>query len=384
MVTRSTRLTGCPRPERRRPRRAGRPMSTDAVAALFVSRETPIREVIEVIDRSGKLSVALLVDDLNRLVATITDGDVRRAILSGLKIDAAVETILPLKATLPNPEPVTAPAGIDLASALGLMQTRRVRQLPIVDAESHVVDVMLLSDLLPQPPDAMRAVIMAGGFGTRLRPLTENVPKPMLPVGGRPLIERIVGQLKESGVDQIVVTTHYKPESIVDHFGDGANFGVTMTYVHEDEPLGTGGALGLIPTADEPLLVINGDILTQVDFRALLEFHREYGADLTVGVRAYTLKVPYGVVEHNGARVMRIDEKPEIALFVNAGIYVVEPAVRKHLDGVTSLGMTDLIQAAIQAGQVVVSFPVLEYWMDVGQTNDYQQAQADGENGMWR
>lgn len=359
-------------------------MAAEAVAALFVHRNTPIRQVIEVIDRSGKVSVALLVDDFDRLVATITDGDIRRAILAGLKIDAPVETMLPLKATQPNPEPVTAPAGIDLTSALALMQTRRVRQLPLIDADAHVVDVILLSDLLPEPPDPLRAVIMAGGFGTRLMPLTENLPKPMLPVGGRPLIERIVGQLKESGVDQIVVTTHYKPESIVRHFGDGANFGVTMTYVHENEPLGTGGALGLIPTADEPLLVINGDILTQVDFRALLEFHRDYGADLTVGVRSYTLNVPYGVVEHDGARVARIDEKPEIALFVNAGIYVVEPAVRRHLDGVTSLGMTDLIQAAIQEGLTVVSFPVLEYWMDVGQTTDYEQAQVDGENGKWR
>ena len=358
-------------------------MNQDTIRALHVSRQTPIREVINVIDRSGRVSVALLVDDQDHLVATITDGDVRRAILTGLEIDAAVETMLPLKTTLPNPEPVTAPVGIDLASALALMQARRVRQLPLVDPDFRVVDVILLADLLAQPPESLRAVIMAGGFGTRLRPLTENLPKPMLPVGGRPLIERIVGQLKELGIDHIVVTTHFKPEKIVEHFGDGSNFDVTMTYVQEDEPLGTGGALGLIPNVGEPLLVINGDILTDVDFRALRDYHREYGADLTVGVRRYTINVPYGVVENKGARVMRIDEKPEMTFFVNAGIYLLEPGVFDYVGRGVRLNMTDLIQTVIEAGLVVVSFPVHEYWMDVGRADDYLQAQADGDNGKW-
>jgi dTDP-glucose pyrophosphorylase/CBS domain-containing protein len=359
-------------------------MDQDAIAALYVSRQTPIHEVIEVIDRSGRVSVALLVDDHDRLVATITDGDIRRAILAGIQIDAAVETMLPLKATLPNPEPVTGPVGIDLTSALALMQARRVRQLPLLDLDSRVVDVILLSDLIAQPPESLRAVIMAGGFGTRLRPLTDELPKPMLPVGGRPLIERIVGQLKESGIEHIVVTTHYKPEAIVDHFGDGTDFGVTMTYVQEDEPLGTGGALGLIPNAGEPLLVINGDILTQVDFRALLAFHRENGADLTVGVRRYTFNVPYGVVETTGARVVRIEEKPEMSFFVNAGIYLLEPGISDYVRGGVSLNMTDLIQTVVEAGRVVVSFPVLEYWMDIGRTDDYLQAQVDQDSGKWR
>jgi dTDP-glucose pyrophosphorylase/CBS domain-containing protein len=353
------------------------------VSLLHVRRDTSIREAIAVIDRSGRVSLALLVDDQHRLVATITDGDIRRATLAGLSIDAPVEQMLPLKATLPNPEPVTAPVGIDSASALALMQARRVRQLPIVDADRRVVDVMLLADLIKQPPESLRAVIMAGGFGTRLRPLTENLPKPMLPVGGRPLMERIVGRLRESGIDHIVVTTHYKPEKIVEHFGDGSNFDVTMTYVQEDVPLGTGGALGLLQNLDEPLLVINGDILTDVDFGALRDYHREYGADLTVGVRRYTISVPYGVVENQGARVMRIDEKPEMTFFVNAGIYLLEPCVFDYVGRGVRLYMTDLIQTVIEAGLVVVSFPVHEYWMDVGRTDDYMQAQADGDSGKW-
>ena len=198
------------------------------------------------------------------------------------------------------------------------------------------------------------------------------------------MIERIVGQLKESGIDQIVVTTHYKPEIIVDHFGDGTGFGVTMTYVQEDEPLDTGGALGLIPDIDEPLLVINGDILTQVDFRALHDFHRDCAADMTVGVRRYMFKVPYGVIENDGPRVTRIDEKPDISLFVNAGIYLIEPSIRRFVARGVSLSMTDLIQTAIDADRLVVSFPVLEYWMDVGRSDDYMQAQVDQDDGKWR
>lgn len=361
------------------------PQSTGGIdlSLLKVQRDTPIREAIAVIDRSGRVSLALLVDDQDHLVATITDGDIRRATLAGLAIDAAVEKMLPLKATLPNPEPVTAPVGIGMASALTMMQARRVRQLPLVDSEFRVVDVILLSDLIEQRAEPMRAVIMAGGFGTRLRPLTENLPKPMLPVGGRPLIERIVGRLKDSGIDHIVVTTHYKPEKIVEHFGDGRDFDVTMTYVQEDEPLGTGGALGLIPNDGDPLLVVNGDILTDVDFRAFRDYHREYGADLTVGVRRYTFKVPYGVVENTGERVTRIDEKPEMTLFVNAGIYLVEPSVSDYVGRGVRLNMTDLIQTVIDAGLVVVSFPVHEYWMDVGRADDYVQAQADGDSGKW-
>lgn len=354
-------------------------MDRDTLTALYVTSETSIREVIEVIDRSAKLSLALLVDDLGHFQATITDGDVRRAIMAGIQLEALAADMLPLKAKLPDPEPVTALMGMEPAEQIALMQSRRVRQLPLLDGDGTVIDVVLLQDLLPQAPDALRAVIMAGGRGMRLRPLTDDMPKPMLPVGGRPLMERIVGQLRESGIDHIVVTTHYKPETIVEHFGDGSGFAVEMTYVQEDEPLGTGGALGLIPATSEPILVINGDILTSVDFRALHRYHQEHGADMTVGVRQFGFEVPYGVVKTDGSRVLRIDEKPRLSLFVNAGIYLVEPAVHQFLDGGTNLSMPDLIQTVIEAGLSVVSYPVLEYWIDIGRIDDYKTAQTDAE-----
>lgn len=364
------------------------PESSNSVArrgvlgSIQVTRATPIREVIRVIDRSGRLSLALLVDTQGKFEATLTDGDVRRAIMAGIDLEAPAAEMLPLKAKLPDPGPVTAPATLSTSEQIALMQARHVRQLPLLDEHGSVVDVVLLQDLLPQAPDALRALIMAGGRGVRLRPLTDDVPKPMLPVGGRPLMERIVEQLHDSGIDRIVVSTHYKPEKIVDHFGDGSSFAVDMTYVQEDEPLGTGGALGLLPPSDEPILVINGDILTKVDFRALHRYHLEHAADMTIGVRQFGFEVPYGVVKTDGSRVLRIDEKPRLSLFVNAGIYLVEPSVQGFFQRGVSLSMPDLIERIIQAGLNVVSFPVMEYWLDIGRMDDYNSAQSEVETWL--
>jgi NDP-sugar pyrophosphorylase family protein len=222
---------------------------------------------------------------------------------------------------------------------------------------------------------------MAGGSGTRLRPLTEDLPKPMLPIGGRPLMERLVEQLQQAGIRQVNVTTHYKPEKIVEHFGDGHAFGVEMRYVNEDRPLGTGGALGLIAPPQETLLVINGDIVTQVSFRAMLAFHQEHQAKMTVAVRRYEVQVPYGVVECEGSQVRQLREKPQLGFLVNAGIYLLEPSVYEFIPHGQHFNMTDLIQWVLEAGQTVVSFPIREYWLDIGQHPDYVQAQDDVRNG---
>ena len=200
------------------------------------------------------------------------------------------------------------------------MQENAVQSAPLVDGEGRVVDVVTLQELLPQPSAPVHAVIMAGGFGRRLLPFTEDLPKPMLSVDGRPLLERIVDQLRDSGIEQINVTTHFKPEKIVDHFGDGQAFGVDITYVNEDRPLGTGGALGLMPVPEETTLVINGDVLTRVDFRTMLMYHRSHQADMTVAVSQYGIAVPYGVVECEGPAICRLREKPQVNFLVNAGI----------------------------------------------------------------
>jgi NDP-sugar pyrophosphorylase family protein len=222
---------------------------------------------------------------------------------------------------------------------------------------------------------------MAGGFGTRLRPLTEDTPKPMLLVGDRPMLERTIEQLKKAGIHRVDLTTHYKPEAISKHFGNGDEFGVTIRYVHEDQPLGTAGALGLLGDSQEPLLVINGDILTHVDFRAMLKHHREHKASLTVGVCRYDLQVPYGVIECHGPDILGISEKPKMPFLVNAGIYLLEPKVRKYIPAGKRFDMTDLIQSLIHADRKVVSFPIVEYWLDVGRPGDYARAQEDVRSG---
>ena len=348
--------------------------------SVLVAPETTIRETMQCIEHSSK-KIALVVDQQRHLLGTITDGDIRRAILAGESLDKPVSGLLAQKAESPYPKPVTAPLGTERSVILKLMQERAVRQVPLLDDEGRVAGLVTMDELLPNQVLPLQAVIMAGGFGTRLRPLTEQLPKPMLPVGDRPLMERLIEQLRQAGIHRVNVTTHYLPERITEHFQDGKEFGVEIGYLTEDLPLGTAGALGLVETQGEPLLVINGDILTRIDFRAMLAFHQELDATMTVAVRKYDLNVPYGVTEVDGAYVRRIDEKPLLSFFVNAGIYLLEPEVQKYIPKNERFEMTDLIKRVIDAGKPVVSFPVLEYWLDIGQHGDFAQAQEDVSNG---
>jgi len=262
---------------------------------------------------------------------------------------------------------------------LHLMNESGVRQIPLLDENDRVVDVMLLSDLVKEFELPIRAVVMAGGLGTRLRPLTDTLPKPMLPIGSRPLLELIVERLKQSGIRRLNVATHYKGEVISEHFKDGQDFGVEITYVKEDQPLGTVGALSLLEDSEDPLLVINGDILTRVDFREMLNFHREHKAELTIAVRQYEFNVPYGVVESDGVFVKGISEKPTVRQFINAGIYLLNPSVRRLVPNQQQYDMPDLIHRILSEGRQVVCFPVREYWLDIGIEDHYMQAQSDME-----
>jgi NDP-sugar pyrophosphorylase family protein len=225
---------------------------------------------------------------------------------------------------------------------------------------------------------------MAGGEGQRLRPLTENTPKPMLPIGGKPLMELIVAQLRDVGIRKINIATHYQAEKIIDHFGAGEGFGVDISYVREESPLGTGGALGLIDRPKESVLVINGDILTDIDFRTMHAFHIDNKAQMTVAVRQYEVQVPYGVIDCEGSRLTGLREKPKLSFFVNAGIYLLEPDVYNYIPVNQRFNMTDLVDLLLAAGKTVVAFPVREYWLDIGQRADYERAQADSANGRIR
>jgi dTDP-glucose pyrophosphorylase/CBS domain-containing protein len=351
-------------------------MNYTELQSLFISPGHSIRAAMACIDR-GRCGIALVVDQGNHLLGTITDGDMRRAVLAGTDLETPVSLILASKISTCYPKPVTAQLGAKQKTLLELLHTNVLRQLPILDNDGNVVDLVMIDDLIPTQDLPLQAVIMAGGLGTRLRPLTEDMPKPMLSVGGKPLMELMIEQLRQVGIRRVNITTHYKPERISDHFGDGSSFGVELNYVNEDKPLGTGGALGLIAAPKEPLLVINGDILTKVDFRAMLAYHREHRAVMTVAVKQYDIKVPYGVIECEGSRVCALKEKPQMHFLVNAGVYLIEPEVYGFIPNGEHFNMTDLIQWLIDADRIVVSFPIIEYWLDVGQHADYEQAQND-------
>lgn len=355
---------------------------TKDFSSLVVTEDSSVRSVISCIDKNGK-GIAIVLDADNHLIATVTDGDIRRAILAGLDVELPVRELLNRRTSISPHGPIVAPIGTPDTTLLHIMAETTVRHIPLVDEDNRVVDVALLSELVKEFELPLRAVVMAGGFGTRLRPLTEELPKPMLPLGSRPLLELIVEQLRDAGIRKVNVATHYKGDVISDHFKDGQDFGVDIRYVKEDQPLGTVGALSLLEESEEPLLVINGDILTRVDFRAMLHFHRDHNADLTVAVRQYELSVPYGVVDTDGVSVRGISEKPVVRQFINAGIYLLSASVRRMIPNGQPYDIPDLIQLLLKNGRCVVCFPIREYWLDIGKADHYDQAKSDIANGIF-
>ena len=328
------------------------------------------------------LGIALAVDESGRLEATITDGDVRRAILLGVELDQPVGKLVEMrKERTPNAAAITAPVGTAAEELRRMMAKFRIRQIPLLDDEGRVADIAMDSDYFAASPLALDGFIMAGGFGKRLMPLTETLPKPMLPVNGKPLLEHLVCNLREAGVHHVSISTHYLARSIVEHFQDGKDFGVHIEYVDEDQPTGTAGSLAKAAVGHVPLLVINGDILTSVDFRAMLEFHREHAAEMTVAVQQYEVSIPYGVISTEGIDAVNIVEKPSIRHFVNAGIYLIEPSVCAMVPGDRPFDMPELITKLIDEHKRVICFPIREYWLDVGQREQYDRASADMASG---
>lgn len=357
--------------------------SEDKPRLPFVSLEQSVREAISAIN-DGFVGIAMVVDEEQHLVATLTDGDIRRAILANTSLSAPVSKLVAAKAESPYPLPISARVGTSRVELLNLMQGRGIRQLPLLDDSGRVVDLVTLDNLLPEDLLPIQAVIMAGGYGTRLQPLTDEMPKPMLPIGERPLMELIIDQLKQSGIRRVNVTTHFRPDKITDYFGDGSSFGVEIRYVEEDHPLGTAGAVGLVEGTTEPLLVINGDILTRVNIREMVRYHQHQGAELTVAVLPYELAIPYGVIECEGSRVIGLREKPHVSLLVNGGVYLLQPEIIHYFPEGERFDMTDLIQLLLDNDRPVASFPVVEYWRDIGEHTDYEQARRDFEDGRLR
>ncbi|HEY3356548.1 MAG TPA: nucleotidyltransferase family protein [Polyangia bacterium] len=339
--------------------------------ATIVPVAGSIRDGLVAVDR-GAAGIALAVDADGRLAGVATDGDIRRALLAGATLDDPLARVL-------IRDFVSVDARGGRADALDLMRARRIDAIPVIDGDGRPVALHLLQAFVAPAARPNWAVIMAGGEGRRLRPLTDSVPKPMLHVAGRPILERIVLHLVGAGVTRIFVSVNYLADVIEDHFGDGARFGGRIEYLRESEPLGTAGAIGLLPEPPvDPVLVLNGDLVTNVDVGALLALHAERGFAVTIGTRRYVHTVPFGCVTRDGERVTALDEKPSIVREVNTGIYALDPSVVGLVAPGVALTMPELIGRVIDRGDPVGAFEVEDDWIDVGQRDQLARAREGG------
>ena len=336
----------------------------------LVRPDASLREVIQIIDR-GAAQIALVVDAKNKLLGVITDGDIRRAMLRNESLMGLAESIMfrDFRAL-----PTTATE----EEALAFMRLEKLHQIPAIDEQGRLVRLFLLEELIKPKKRPNPVVIMAGGEGKRLRPLTQDCPKPMLRVGGKPLLEIILEQCIDAGFKHFYLSVNYLKEQIKDHFGDGMRWHVRIDYLEETQPLGTGGALSLLPhKPTEPLLVLNADVLTRVDYGRLLRFHDEQQAAATLCVREYTTEIPYGVVCMDGLNVLTLEEKPVIDHYVNAGVYLLDPALLDLVPQDRFFDMPTLLEKAMQHQHRVSAFPIHEYWLDVGRPETLERAHGE-------
>ncbi len=336
----------------------------------LVAGVSTIRETIRTID-AGAIQIALVVDDALHLVGTATDGDIRRAILRGASLEDPVATIM-------NTQPVTARINETREQILLIMRAKQLHQIPVLDTEGRLVGVEIIDRLLEPEQKENPVIIMAGGLGSRLRPLTDDCPKPMLRVGNKPILQTILENFIEHGFYDFHFSVNYMAEMVKEHFGDGKEWNVKISYLEEEKKLGTAGALGLLnvkPTM--PMVVMNGDLLTKVNMQHLLDFHCERNAIATMCVREYEQQVPYGIVKIDGDRLLGIHEKPSNKYFVNAGIYVLNPAVLDYFSAGTVLDMPNLFERIMADQEHVAVFPLREYWLDIGRVDDLERARSE-------
>ena len=334
----------------------------------------PLFDAVRAIEVSRR-RIAVVVSNDFRLMGTLTDGDVRRCLLAGGSLSTPVSEAM-------NRNPLSAPSGSSKSYLLDIMRRGNILAVPLVDASGRFDKLVHLTDLSPAEDardvtNFTSAVIMAGGEGTRLRPVTENIPKSMVDIGGIPLLERQIQRLAKDGLKRVYLSVNYLRNIIEEYFGDGSSFGLEILYLREKEKLGTGGALSLLPARpDSPILVMNGDILTTSDFGSLYEFHRTHMAEVTVAAVDYRIQIPFGVIHNEGPYVTALVEKPSQRFLCNAGFYVVSPQALDLVPHGKPFNMTDLIDACLAASRKVAIFPVQEYWSDIGTPADLNKARS--------
>ncbi|WP_245595668.1 nucleotidyltransferase family protein [Hydrogenovibrio kuenenii] len=337
---------------------------------IAVSPTSSVKDTLEVMDKTA-LQIALVISEADNLLGTVTDGDIRRSLLAGATLHTPIEQAM-------NARPVVGHTHENEMLWVKRMNKHQFRHLPIVDNQQKIVGLFFQKKSVE--PISNPVVLMLGGMGTRLRPLTENIPKPMLTVGDQPILETIVKHIAEQGFEEFYFCINYLGDQIRDYFGNGESLGIRIHYIEEKERMGTAGALSLLPELPKkPFIVMNGDLLTKVDLRALIDFHSENENAVTACVREYSQQVPYGVMELNGHEVCQLVEKPVYRYFVNGGIYALSPESLDFVPKETFYDMPSLIDDTLAKSQKVGGFPITEYWMDIGQMPDYYQAQADYE-----
>ena len=333
---------------------------------ILVSPVSSIQDALKVIDNES-LQLALVVDIGNRLLGTVTDGDIRRALINGVALSHPISEIMS-----------TTPTVVDCSTSknqlLELMNAKQLNSIPILD-NGIVVGLETLHHITQKTKYDNPVFLMAGGFGTRLKPFTDHCPKPLLKVGDKPILETVLLSFVKSGFHNFYISTHYLPEMIKEYFGDGKKWGVSISYIHEEQPLGTGGALGLLPKdlPDLPIIMMNADVLTKVDLKALLAFHNENDANATMCVREYEYQVPFGVIESEGSKIISMVEKPIQRFHVNAGIYVVGRKIIEQVKNNEVVDMPTLLERSLD--ESVLMFPFHEYWLDIGRIDDFNRAQ---------
>jgi dTDP-glucose pyrophosphorylase len=342
---------------------------------LVVSADLPVIEAIQKLNDAHK-RIILAVDDDGRLEGVVTDSNIRHAILNRVDFQRPIREIMADK-------PVTALPDTPNETILTLMQETTAYQIPIVDADRRLRDIVFLDELLRgRPQQSSRlAVVMAGGLGKRLKPLTDDTPKPLLQVGGKPILFVVMDGLISQGFDRIVVTLNFKADMIREAVAAEERFCGIVEFLEEKKALGTAGALSLLPQRpDSSFLVLNGDLLTKVAADEMLRFHALEKNAITVAVKEENFVVPYGVARLEGTRIVRMDEKPEYSYFLNAGVYVVNPSVLDHVPQDQFVDMPDIVDDALARNMRVGCFPVHEYWLDIGMHSQLERANADYKN----
>lgn len=340
---------------------------------LLITENTTIREALKVID-DGTMRIAVVINDSKKLLGVINDGDIRRAILDGFDLNAPIREVY-------NKKPIYCSKKDSLEIIIKTAIKYKVYQIPIIDENHNLVDIEDLATLLMGVSKKNKVILMAGGLGTRLKPLTDGTPKPLLNVGTKPILQTIVENFVSFGFKDIIISVNYKADMIKNYFQDGKNFGANISYLEESKRLGTAGALSLIKEKiDKPFFVMNADLLTNVNFENLLNFHIEANSIATMCVREYDFQVPYGVIKTKNDKITSIEEKPIQKFFVNSGIYVLSPSILKNIPEDTFYDMPTLFNELIKEQKNVISFPIHEYWLDIGHIEDFQKAQLEYEH----